>query len=60
MKCPYVITRLLSSQTKNSYNEDGYHTEQEYDEQNVAIMAECQEENCGAWDKEKQKCGYVR
>lgn len=57
MRCPYVVTRKETTQTKMEYDENGSQTffqELKVDKGEFLI---CEEDNCGAW--QDGKCCYA-
>lgn len=49
MKCPYVIDRKIITQTHIEHDEDGQQKDWTEVQNNKAVFAECEKENCGAW-----------
>ena len=56
MKCPYTIHRKIISQIAFEYNTDSNVTIQTETINNVAIMVDCVQKDCGAW--QNGKCCY--
>lgn len=58
MKCPYAVNRFRRTSTQIEYNEDGQQSEWTETEFTSAIFINCLREQCGAYNKSKQKCEY--
>ncbi len=56
MKCPYAVHRKTVTKTQMEYDDDGQQTSWVEAQNNMASFAECQKENCGAW--QNGKCCY--
>ena len=58
MKCPYAVSRKVVTQTTMQYDENGCQTSYTEYQNNQAEFVNRLEEECGAYNKETQKCEY--
>lgn len=56
MKCPYVVDRVVKTETKIEYNDENQEQGSTVTTCNKAYFAECQRSNCGAY--QDGKCCY--
>lgn len=59
MKCPYAVNRVIKTVTSFEYNAESIETKQETNEINKAVYCECLKEDCGAYNKDTQRCEYA-
>lgn len=58
MKCPYAVSRCQVTQTTIKYDDNGNQVGFTEVQNNNAEFVDCLRENCGAFNKETNKCEY--
>lgn len=53
MICPYRLSTVITNDTSEEKDNKRFFTRRE-----DYFEAICQQENCGAWDKENNKCSF--
>ena len=58
MKCPYAVSRKTVTQCSIQYDENGQQKDWTEYQNNTAHFVDCLKEECGAYNKDTNKCEY--